>query len=35
VARVKLSEVIGAMKCILWDIRAHRIITLAEYLRQT
>jgi omega-6 fatty acid desaturase (delta-12 desaturase) len=35
VARVKLSEVCGAMKCILWDIRAHRIITLAEYLRQT
>jgi len=35
VARVKLSEVSGAMKCILWDIRAHRIITLAEYLRQT
>jgi acyl-lipid omega-6 desaturase (Delta-12 desaturase) len=35
VVRVKLSEVAGAMKCILWDIRAHRIITLAEYLRQT
>jgi omega-6 fatty acid desaturase (delta-12 desaturase) len=34
VVRVKLSEVAGAMKCILWDIRAHRIITLAEYLRQ-
>jgi omega-6 fatty acid desaturase (delta-12 desaturase) len=34
VVRVKLSEVCGAMKCILWDIRAHRIITLAEYLRQ-
>ncbi len=34
VARVKLSEVCGAMKCILWDIRAHRIITLAEYRRQ-
>jgi omega-6 fatty acid desaturase (delta-12 desaturase) len=35
VVRVKLWEVSGAMKCILWDIRAHRIITLAEYLRQT
>jgi acyl-lipid omega-6 desaturase (Delta-12 desaturase) len=35
VVRVKLSEVCGAMKCILWDIRAHRIITLKEYLRQT
>ena len=34
VARVQLSEVCGAMKCILWDIRAHRIITLAEYLGQ-
>jgi omega-6 fatty acid desaturase (delta-12 desaturase) len=34
VVRVKLSEVCGAMKCILWDIRARRIITLAEYLRQ-
>ncbi len=34
VARVKLSEVCGAMKCILWDIRNHRIITLAEYLRK-
>jgi omega-6 fatty acid desaturase (delta-12 desaturase) len=33
VARVKLSEVCGAMKCILWDIRAHRIISLAEYLK--
>jgi omega-6 fatty acid desaturase (delta-12 desaturase) len=35
VARVKLSQVCGAMKCILWDIRAERIITLAEYQRQT
>ncbi len=34
VVRVKLSEVCGAMKCILWDIRAHRIITLAEYRKQ-
>jgi len=34
VVRVKLSEVSGAMQCILWDIRAHRIITLAEYQQQ-
>ncbi|MFL6601579.1 MAG: fatty acid desaturase family protein [Steroidobacteraceae bacterium] len=34
VARVKLSEVCGAMKCILWDMRARRIISLAEYQRQ-
>jgi omega-6 fatty acid desaturase (delta-12 desaturase) len=34
VVRVRLSEVGSAMRCILWDIRAHRIITLAEYLRQ-
>ncbi len=34
VVRVKLSEVCGAMKCILWDIRAHRIISLAEYRKQ-
>jgi omega-6 fatty acid desaturase (delta-12 desaturase) len=34
VARVKLSQVCGAMKCILWDIRAHRIISLAEYQKQ-
>jgi acyl-lipid omega-6 desaturase (Delta-12 desaturase) len=32
VVRIRLSEVCGAMKCILWDIRAHRIITLAELL---
>jgi acyl-lipid omega-6 desaturase (Delta-12 desaturase) len=32
VARVKLSGVCPSMKCILWDMRAHRIITLAEYL---
>lgn len=34
VVRVTLSGVSGAMKCILWDIRSDRIITLAEYLRQ-
>ena len=35
VVRVKLSQVRRAMKCILWDIRAHRIITLAEYLQHS
>src|SRR5580704_6428948 len=31
VTRVKLSEVLGALKCILWDTRAQRIISVAEY----
>lgn len=35
VTRVKLSEVLGALKCILWDTRAQRIITVAEYQRGT
>jgi hypothetical protein len=35
VTRVKLSEVLGASKCILWDTRAHRIISVAEYQRRT
>ena len=34
VTRVKLSEVYGALKCILWDKRARRIISVAEYQRQ-
>jgi acyl-lipid omega-6 desaturase (Delta-12 desaturase) len=33
VTRVKLSEVYGALKCILWDKRARRIISVAEYQR--
>jgi omega-6 fatty acid desaturase (delta-12 desaturase) len=33
VRRVKLSEVLGALKCILWDTRTHRIISVAEYHR--
>ena len=33
VARVKLSEVHAALKCILWDTRARRIISVAEYRR--
>jgi hypothetical protein len=31
---VRLSEVCGALKCILWDIRAQRIISVAEYRQQ-
>jgi omega-6 fatty acid desaturase (delta-12 desaturase) len=34
VTRVRLSEVCGALKCILWDIRAQRIISVAEYRQQ-
>ena len=33
VARVKLSQVCGALRCILWDRHARRIISLAEYQR--
>ena len=33
VRRVKLSEVFASLKCILWDTRAHRIISVAEYQR--
>ena len=35
VTRVKLSEVLGALKCILWDTRTQRIISVAEYRRGT
>jgi acyl-lipid omega-6 desaturase (Delta-12 desaturase) len=31
VTRVKLRGVLGALKCILWDTRAQRIISVAEY----
>lgn len=34
VTRVKLSQVPSALKCILWDTHAQRIISVAEYLRQ-
>ena len=34
VVRLSLSKVYGAMQCILWDVRAQRIITLAEYREQ-
>jgi acyl-lipid omega-6 desaturase (Delta-12 desaturase) len=32
VTRVKLGGVLGALKCILWDKRTQRIISVAEYL---
>jgi omega-6 fatty acid desaturase (delta-12 desaturase) len=35
VTRVKLSEVPGAFKCILWDTHAQRIISVAEYERRS
>jgi len=35
VTRVKLSQIPGALKCILWDTRLHRIISIAEYEHQT
>jgi omega-6 fatty acid desaturase (delta-12 desaturase) len=31
VTRVKLSQVASALDCILWDTRAQRIISIAEY----
>lgn len=34
VTRVRLSEVLGALNCILWDTRAQRIISIAEYQQQ-
>jgi omega-6 fatty acid desaturase (delta-12 desaturase) len=34
VTRVKLSQIHGALKCILWDTRAQRIISVAEYRQQ-
>jgi len=33
VTRVQLSEVLGALQCILWDTRSQRIISMAEYRR--
>ena len=35
IARVKLSQILDASKCILWDRRAERIISVAEYRRQS
>jgi acyl-lipid omega-6 desaturase (Delta-12 desaturase) len=34
VTRVKLSQVHKALKCILWDTHAQRIISVAEYQQQ-
>ena len=34
VTRVKLSQVPRALKCILWDTRLRRIISIAEYKQQ-
>lgn len=31
VTRLRLHDVLGALECILWDRRAQRIISLAEY----
>jgi omega-6 fatty acid desaturase (delta-12 desaturase) len=35
VTRIRLNEVLGALKCILWDRRAQRIISVAEYRQFT
>lgn len=34
VTRLKFSQVPGALDCILWDTRARRIISMAEYRQQ-
>jgi acyl-lipid omega-6 desaturase (Delta-12 desaturase) len=34
VTRVRLCEVLGALKCILWDRSARRIMAVAEYQRR-
>ncbi len=34
VTRVKLSQFHAALKCVLWDTHAQRIITISEYQRQ-
>jgi acyl-lipid omega-6 desaturase (Delta-12 desaturase) len=34
VTRVKLSEVLSSLDCILWDTGSQRIISMAEYRRQ-
>ena len=34
VTRLKLCDVPGALRCILWDRRARRIISVAEYLQR-
>ena len=34
VTRIRLSKVLKAAECILWDVRAERIISIAEHRRQ-
>jgi omega-6 fatty acid desaturase (delta-12 desaturase) len=34
VTRLRLSDIPGTLKCVLWDRRAQRIISIAEYERQ-
>jgi omega-6 fatty acid desaturase (delta-12 desaturase) len=34
VTRLQLCQVPGALRCILWDTRAQRIISVAEYLQR-
>jgi omega-6 fatty acid desaturase (delta-12 desaturase) len=34
VRRLKLSQVHGSLKCILWDTRARQIISVADYRQQ-
>ena len=34
VTRIRLSKVLEASKCILWDTHAQRIISIAEYRAQ-
>lgn len=34
VTRVRLGQVPAALKCVLWDTRARRIVSVAEYLEQ-
>ncbi|MFZ0500648.1 MAG: fatty acid desaturase, partial [Steroidobacteraceae bacterium] len=35
VTRLRLHEVPGALKCILWDRNARRIVSVAEYRQQS
>jgi len=34
ITRIRLRDIPQAMKCILWDARARRIIAVAEYRQQ-
>jgi acyl-lipid omega-6 desaturase (Delta-12 desaturase) len=34
VTRITLSQVYGCLKCILWDVRGQRIISVAEFRHQ-